>query len=75
MLGCIGGDDCCTPSNKCGEDEGDCDSDNDCQGGLKCGTNNCQWGDWDDCCYKPPEGTNHFKELWEPWIFYILSFC
>ena len=26
----------CTASNKCGECEGDCDSDSDCHGSLKC---------------------------------------
>ena len=27
--------------NGCGEEEGDCDNDNDCQGSLVCGNNNC----------------------------------
>ena len=63
MLGCHGGNTCCTPDNKCGEDEGDCDTDNDCQDGLKCGEDNCsnkgngnpnnEWNAEDDCCYKP----------------------
>eukprot|EP00729_Bicosta_minor_P018723 gene18723-26427_t len=46
----LGNDDCCTPENQCGVDEGDCDSDNDCAPGLQCGYNNCPWGDEDDCC-------------------------
>ena len=74
-LGCQGGDTCCTPDNKCGEDEGDCDSDNDCQEGLKCGVDNCsnkgnanpkpfpnnEWDATDDCCYKPAKGK---RNLW-----------
>ena len=57
---CTGGDSCCSTSNKCGEDEGDCDKDSHCKDGLKCGKNNCskksglQWDATDDCCYKPP---------------------
>ena len=56
---CTGGDSCCTPNNKCGEGEGDCDSDAECRRGLKCGQDNCkqksgqQWDNSDDCCYKP----------------------
>ena len=51
-----GGDSACTPANKCGKEQGDCDKDDDCKDGLKCGTDNCgmqRWGDWeatDDCC-------------------------
>ena len=55
---------CCTPSQPCGEGEGDCDGPGDggkhdghagCQGDLICGTNNClQFGIYyhpkDDCC-------------------------
>ena len=56
---CTGGDSCCTTLKKCGEDEGDCDTDSECQIGLKCGKDNCskksgfQWDATDDCCYKP----------------------
>jgi len=50
----IGGNDgCCTVSNQCDAYEGDCDSDADCNGSLKCGTNNCPWRNddaTDDCC-------------------------
>ena len=58
-LGCNGGDSCCTKDKKCSEEQGDCDSDDECQEGLSCGTDNCskkEGGDWDaadDCCYKP----------------------
>ena len=60
-----GGDSCCTSSQQCGEGEGDCDTDVDCAGNLKCGQgngfdDNCDtslgflWDD--DCCYDP---SNH----------------
>ena len=43
-------------SEKCGENEGDCDSDADCKAGLACGIDNCPaWGNFHpeaDCCYK-----------------------
>ena len=65
--GCKGGDNCCTTGIPCGEWEGDCDSDDECQAGLICGHNNCPlkptgyWahGDWDitdDCCYRARNG-------------------
>jgi len=55
---CEGGDDCCgKDGHKCGKGEGDCDKDDDCQTGLKCGTNNCKGPTFnhgflnaDDCC-------------------------
>ena len=56
---CTGGETCCTPTNPCDVDEGDCDSDSDCKAGLKCGSRNCktksglQWDVKDDCCYEP----------------------
>jgi len=59
---CIGGDGCCNENNKCDVGEGDCDSDDDCMEGLKCGSDNClsarwfwdeNWDSYDDCCYKP----------------------
>ena len=58
ITACTGGVSCCTTTNKCGEDEGDCDIDSDCKDGLQCGTDNCsqksglQWGPGDDCCCK-----------------------
>ena len=33
---------CCSSSNQCGANQGDCDSDNDCSGSLVCGEDNCQ---------------------------------
>ena len=66
--GCIGGDDCCTTTNPCNVGEGDCDSDIQCLGDLKCGENNnfddnCVGEGFDatdDCCYDPnPKGFNY----------------
>ena len=53
---CHGGKDCCKKENRCGENEGDCDSDEDCSNGLTCGNDNCKaingfgWDITDDCC-------------------------
>ena len=45
----------CTTSNLCSENEGDCDSDAECQDGLLCGSNTCPTSlGFDsniDCCY------------------------
>jgi len=63
---CYGGDSCCTPTNQCLEHMGDCDNDNDCEGSLICGTDNCysdirpagsDFDDTDDCCMKDPSAT------------------
>ena len=38
--------------------EGDCDHDDECEGSLMCGTDNCHQSDWPsgaDCCFSPPE--------------------
>ena len=45
---------CCTPSNKCGINEGDCDNDSDCMEGLVCKDNNCPppFSKDHDCCQK-----------------------
>ena len=49
----------CTSSHQCGEDEGDCDNDDQCEGNLKCGTNNCRsslgFPRLFDCCYNEEE--------------------
>ena len=53
---------CCTSSNPCGINQGDCDSDSDCNGDLICGKDNCidlwpSFGDvYADCCI---EGLRH----------------
>ena len=50
--------------NSCGEDEGDCDSHNECQDGLVCGSNNCLASlgfDLEvDCCYDAIVGDDDF---------------
>ena len=55
----------CKPSNPCGVQEGDCNSDEECAGALKCGSNNCftdegpgsEISSAADCCYDPPTST------------------
>jgi len=48
---------CCSglANPRCGEGEGDCDSDEQCAGDLICGVDNCGagWGSTYDCCAKP----------------------
>ena len=58
---------CCTSSSPCKEDEGDCDIDSHCEGGLVCGTDNCPSGFPDssyDCCEKP-SGLLYTYENWD----------
>ena len=45
---------CCSSSNKCDINQGDCDTDNDCRGNLVCGSNNCPspFPRSADCCEK-----------------------
>ena len=69
---CNGVDNCCSEDTKCGEMEGDCNSDKDCKEGLKCGENNCNanagtWKPTDDCCYKPKSKSR------VPNLFYCVS--
>ena len=51
---CNGEDnDCCTAGTPCEYLDGDCDTDDQCALGFKCGTDNCQgpgFDDTDDCC-------------------------
>ena len=45
---------CCSITNQCGENEGDCDSDAHCSNDLKCGTENCvgrHFHPLADCCF------------------------
>ena len=49
---CVGGDSCCV-DGICGENQGDCDADSDCQAGFVCGADNCVGDTFDatdDCC-------------------------
>ena len=54
----------------CSENEGDCDSDNDCEQGLFCGSNNCPdylgFNSEVDCCYAPAVGHEHFCTTNDP---------
>ena len=48
----------CTIDNPCKENNGDCDNDDECEGTLKCGKNNCLGDGFlpdDDCCYQLEE--------------------
>ena len=60
---CNGGNSCCSPLNQCVDGEGDCDNDNDCEGNLVCGVNNCDqanpaFDSTDDCCFSLILGTD-----------------
>ena len=46
---------CCSESNQCDLNQGDCDSDSDCNGILVCGSDNCQlpFPMGADCCEEP----------------------
>ena len=57
--------DCCSSSNKCDEYQGDCDNDNDCKSGLKCGSDNCPaaFVSSYDCCYKPKSTSKYCKSF------------
>jgi len=55
VTACSGGDSCCSKNFPCDIGEGDCDSDSDCAGDLKCGNDNCNklsigFDSTDDCC-------------------------
>ena len=56
--------------NTCFEFNGDCDSDNQCQTGLVCGSKNCPVSlgfDWNtDCCYDAIIGDKDFCSLDNP---------
>ena len=49
---------CCSSSNQCDVNQGDCDSDNECKGNLVCGDNNCPspFPSTADCCENPDQG-------------------
>jgi hypothetical protein len=58
---------CCSITNQCGENEGDCDSDTHCLNDLKCGTENCvgpHFNPLADCCFR-----------WEIFGLWLLLFC
>ena len=71
-----GGGTCCTSSNQCYEGEGDCDTDSDCFGDLKCGDgngfeNNCDtslgFPGTHDCCYDPSKGKRKISHSYQHW--------
>ena len=51
----LGDEDFCALGISCGENEGDCDSHDECQSGLLCGSNHCPaslgYDAETDCCY------------------------
>ena len=63
--------------NTCSENEGDCNSHDECQVGLICGSNNCPssvgFDSEVDCCYKPTElmspnyPTSYPNNAYETW--------
>ena len=63
-------EDFCTIDSPCGENMGDCDSNDVCQGNLVCGLNNCPVSlDYDsevDCCYKLLVGNEDFCTINHP---------
>ena len=72
----IGDEHFCTTVTPCGEDEGDCDSHDECQDGLFCGLNNCPaslgFDSEVDCCSStqlvspnyPNSYPNNAEETW-----------
>ena len=60
----VGDEDFCASGIPCAEDEGDCDTHDECQDGLVCGSNNCPdslgFNSEFDCCYYPSIGDEHF---------------
>ena len=60
----IGDEHFCTTANPCGQEEGDCDFHEECQGNLTCGSVNCPASlgfDLDtDCCYQIVVGDEDF---------------
>ena len=54
---------CCTTLRRCGINQGDCDSDNECEGTLTCGIGNCAvhlFPENADCCQEPGNQSNIF---------------
>ena len=47
---CTGDGEYCAIANDNNAHAQRCDDDDDCEGDLKCGTNNCAWSSSDNCC-------------------------
>ena len=82
LLGCTATDpysgSCCNfLTEKCGENEGDCDSDAHCKAGLTCGIDNCPAGGnfhpEADCCFKVTGITISYKKLPNFHIFVLAT--
>ena len=56
--------------NRCGENQGDCDSNDECLDGLVCGLNNCPpslgHDNEVDCCYNATAGDKDFCTIDSP---------
>ena len=61
---CANENDFCSSQNPCGTNQGDCDTHDECQDGLVCGSNNCPdslgYHSEFDCCYHPTVGDELF---------------
>ena len=65
---------CCTIQNKCGIHEGDCDSDDECEGTLTCGVRNCAvhlFPENADCCQEQGNNLNIFSTFIEKLLMSI----
>jgi len=73
---CTGQDDgCCTKETPCNLGEGDCDTDQQCAGSLVCGTDNCPWGDEDDCCKIDTIGCKNINTTANCEVWKELGYC
>ena len=67
---CANEDDFCTSENPCGTDQGDCDTHDECQIGLACGSNNCPvsapFNSYMDCCFDATNGEEGFCTTLNP---------
>ena len=52
----LGDENFCQVEFPCGEQEGDCDTNDECQESLVCGLKNCLAYNGSDCCYQPTIG-------------------
>ena len=46
-----------------GTGDGICDTNEECDGVLVCGKENCSWAEGDDCCRKPREGEHCHEDV------------
>ena len=62
----LGDENFCQVEFPCSEQEGDCDSNDECQGSLLCGLKNCLAYNGSDCCYQATIGDEHFCTSEDP---------